>query len=340
MAELINNNNNNNENNENNENKSKKFVFVVGPTAVGKSQWALEQAIKYQGSIVNIDSVQVYKGLEIGSAAPTDDEKKRVPHHLYSFVEVPQEMTAGVYLRDFYNLIQSENLNGPVFIVGGTGFYIQALEKGMFDVAPTNLVIKAQIEDELKAGRAAALYTELLAADPLHEIHINDHYRLVRAIAVLRTSGETPTQLKSKSVLQNLNAFPYPFLKLGFTDSKDALLARVQKRTRFILKNGIIDETNFFLDRGFSNWSPLSSVGYREVVNYLIHNNSATTAFEALFESIVTSTMQLIKKQKTWFQRDQGTLWSESSADGRTEAAARLDLYLTSVDQNVVAKGY
>lgn len=310
------------------DNKNKKFVFVVGPTAVGKSQWALEQAIKYQGSIVNIDSVQLYKGLEIGSAAPTVDEKKLIPHHLYSFVEAPQEMTAGIYLRHFYNLLQSEHLRSPVFIVGGTGFYIQALEKGMYDVAPANVDIRTQIEDELKAGGAATFFKELSTADPLHEIHINDHYRLARAIEVLRTSGETPTQLKSKSILQNSNAFPYPFLKIGFTDSKEVLLPRVQKRTRFILENGIVEETKSFLGRGFANWGPLASVGYKEVANYLIHNNFTPLMSETLFESIVTSTMQLIKKQKTWFQRDQTTLWSESSVNGQREAATRLDQYL------------
>ena len=145
---------------------------------------------------------------------------------------------------------------------------------------------------------------------------------------MLRTSGETPTQLKSKSILQNSNAFPYPFLKIGFTDTKDILLPRVQKRTSFILKNGIIEETKYFLDAGFANWGPLSSVGYKEVANYLIHNNSISSISEALFESIVTSTMQLIKKQKTWFQRDQTTLWSETSVNGQMEAATRLDLYL------------
>ncbi len=322
------------------DNKDKKFIFVIGPTAIGKSQWALQQAIKYQGSIVNIDSVQLYQGLEIGSAAPTAAEKKQAPHYLYSYVKAPQEMTAGVYLRDFYNLITSENLKGPVFIVGGTGFYIQALEKGMYDVAPGDAKVRKQIEDDLKANGADSFFTELSAADPLHEIHINDHYRLARAIEILRTSGATPTQLKAKAVLQNANAFPYPYLKLGFTDSKEALLPRVQKRTRFILDSGIIDETKSFLEKGFANWSPLASVGYREVANYLIHNNSRAAGHESLFESIVTSTMQLIKKQKTWFQRDQATLWFESSANDQLEAAARLDLYLTSVDQNVTAKGY
>ena len=123
--------------------QSQKFIFVVGPTASGKSQWALEQAEKYSGSIINCDSVQFYKGLEIGSAAPTQLEKKKAPHHLYGYVEAPQEMTAGQFLRDFYQLLEKKILKFPVFIVGGTGFYVLALEKGMYDLEPADLELRA-----------------------------------------------------------------------------------------------------------------------------------------------------------------------------------------------------
>ena len=107
---------------------TKKIIFVLGPTASGKSAWALEQAVKYQGSVVNIDSVQFYKGLEIGSAAPTALEKKMVPHYLYSYVEAPHEVTAGRYLKDFYALLET-NIQFPLFIVGGDGFLHSGLRK-------------------------------------------------------------------------------------------------------------------------------------------------------------------------------------------------------------------
>ena len=108
-----------------------KVIFVVGPTASGKSALAMQLAKKFNGSIINIDSVQFYEGLIVGSAAPSEEEKKQVPHYLFSYVKAPDEMTAGQYIRDFYELIESGKVTSPLFVVGVTGFYVQSLEKGM-----------------------------------------------------------------------------------------------------------------------------------------------------------------------------------------------------------------
>ncbi|OFZ29811.1 MAG: tRNA (adenosine(37)-N6)-dimethylallyltransferase MiaA [Bdellovibrionales bacterium RIFCSPHIGHO2_01_FULL_40_29] len=313
----------------------KKFIFVVGSTASGKSSWALNQAQRLGGSIVNIDSVQFYKGLEVGSAAPTLDEMNLVPHYLYSFVEAPHEMTAGVFLRRFYELIEKGTLRFPVFVVGGTGFYIQALEKGMYDLEPASLEYRQEIERELKEHGPEMLHAELTAADPEHIIHVNDHYRLVRAIEILRQSGETPAQLKAKSQMQqNKNAFPFSYLKVGFSLPKEQARHRVETRTVQMIENGIIEETESFLKRGFQEWAPLSSVGYKDVVDFLIHNKSK----QELVSNIVTSTMQLIKKQKTWFKRDSSILWSDLSNEKLLEMQRRLDLFLTDIDPATRAK--
>ncbi len=314
-------------------NKDLKFIFVVGPTATGKSAWALQQAEKYQGSILNIDSVQFYQGLEIGSAAPNQVEKARVPHYLYSYVSAPGEMTAGNYLRDFYQLIESTPLKSPVFIVGGTGFYIQALEKGMYDLEPTNPEVRKKIELELAEIGPEKLFAELSAADPTHPIHINDHYRLVRAIEILRYYKKTPADFKNLKQI-NKNAFPFPYLKIGFSLPKEEALLKVQQRTEWMLGHGMIEETENFLKLGFEKWAPLSSVGYKDVVDFLLHNNSRSE----LFGTIVRSTMKLIKKQKTWFKRDLTVLWSDFSADSLTEIERQLDLFLTAIDPTVDAK--
>lgn len=281
-----------------------KCVFVVGPTASGKSAWALEQAEKYGGSIVNIDSVQLYKDLIIGSAAPTEEDKKRVPHYLYNYVEAPREMTAGEYLRDFYELIQKP-IQFPLFIVGGTGFYIQALEKGMFDVEPVPEEVRKSIEAELLTSGAEHLHQELKQKDPATKIHVNDHYRLVRALEIIRHTGKTPSQLKEDSS-KNKNEFPFEYIKVGFDFSKNEFEERVKIRTKKIIENGIIEETKRFSDLGMENWAPMQSVGYKETLEYLKFSKSD----EWLFEAIKQSTMQLIKKQKTWFKRDDAILWS------------------------------
>ncbi len=292
--------------------KNRKCIFVVGPTASGKSAWALEQAEKHKGSIVNIDSIQLYKDLLIGSAAPTIQEKKRVPHLLYNYVAAPAEMTAGGYLRDFNQMV--ENLPVfPLFIVGGTGFYIQALEKGMFDIEPVPPEIRAAIEAELANDGAGKLYAELQAGDPATKIHINDHFRLVRAVEILRHSDGIPSELR-KADSENKNAFPFEYIKVGFDFEKSLYETPVRKRTALMIKSGIIEETRALKERGLSGWAPMQSVGYKETVAFLETGKS----LEWLAENIHISTMQLIKKQKTWFKRDSTILWSnQEQAVGR-----------------------
>lgn len=316
----------------NSKTNNSKFIFVVGPTASGKSAWALKQAVKFHGSILNIDSVQFYEGLQIGSAAPSPAELQLVPHYLYSYIKAPQEMTAGQFLRDFYQLLENQKLRSPVFIVGGTGFYIQALEKGMYDVLPTSTELRETVEKEISDGHAAELFAELSTADPKHKIHFNDHYRIGRAIELLRQHGKTPTELKiASSQRQNKNAFPFPFLKLGFNLAKEVMLPRVEARTQWMIENGLIEETQKFLQQGFGDWSALASVGYKETVEHLLHNNSKAQ----LAQNIVSSTMKLIKKQKTWFKRDASVLWSDFSASSLLEIEQRLDQYLTAIDHGL-----
>ncbi len=313
-----------------------KFVFVVGPTGAGKTAWALAMAQKHNGSILNIDSVQFYKGLEIGSAAPSLSEHQQVPHHLYSYIEAPEEMTAGNYIRDFYKLIESESLKFPVFIVGGTGFYIQALEKGMYDILPIEKVNKDQIELELKQQGAEKMFAELTLADPKHGIHIHDHYRLARAIEILRYNKKTPSQLKQQSQLSlNKNAFPFPYIKIGFSLIKENASIKIHERAAKMIENGIIRETQQLLDKGFQNWAPLFSVGFKQVVDHLLHNNSR----DELLKNIVSSTMKLIKKQKTWFKRDESILWSDFTADSLQQLEKHLDGFLAGIDRKPEAKG-
>lgn len=284
----------------------KKVIFVVGPTAGGKSSAALEAATASGGSIVNIDSIQFYQGLEIGAAAPTKEEKQQVPHYLYSYVVAPKEMTAGKYLADFYNLMENPDLKFPLFIVGGTGFYIQALEKGLYDIEPIPEEVHLQLEQELSQKGAEALHSELLKKDPRSQIHINDHYRLVRALEIIRTSGKIPSQMKLEQQYKK-NDFPFSYLKVGFSFEKDVFVQRVHSRTKSMIDQGIIEETEFFLKHNYSSWAPLSSVGFKETVQFLQENKTK----DWLSESINHATMKLIKKQKTWFKRDDAILWSE-----------------------------
>ncbi|MES2801093.1 MAG: tRNA (adenosine(37)-N6)-dimethylallyltransferase MiaA [Bdellovibrionota bacterium] len=286
-----------------------KVIFVVGPTASGKSELALHLAKKFNGSIINIDSVQFYEGLNIGSAAPSEEEKKQAPHYLFSYVKAPVEMTAGQYIRDFYELIESGKVNSPIFVVGGTGFYIQALEKGMYDLPEVSEEIKNEILADYEIFGSEKMYAELKNFDAETELHPNDHYRVGRALEVKRAFNLKISEFKNTGA-DNKNKLPYPSMKIGLTyqtDDKEKFMNRVHQRTLKMLDQGIIEETKSFLTQGYESWAPLSSVGYLETKSYLQEQISR----EELPAAITQATMKLVKKQKTWFKRDEAILWSD-----------------------------
>jgi tRNA dimethylallyltransferase len=287
-----------------------KAIFVVGPTAAGKSQLALSIAQKFGGSIINCDSIQFYNRLKIGSAGPSDEELKLAPHYLYGYVNPPQEVTAGQYLRDFHNLIETnKDLKSPLIIVGGTGFYVQALEKGMYNVPQIKPELKQEIEDEIKEHGNEKAYKELTEFDPETKIHINDAYRIGRALEVKRAFNLKMSELKMQALLsddaETKFKLPFPFMKIGVDVDREVLKDNISKRTKKMLQAGFIDEVKALIDEGFADWAPMNSVGYSEIKELL----AGRIAQADLEELINQSTRQLTKKQKTWFKRDPEIKW-------------------------------
>jgi tRNA dimethylallyltransferase len=288
---------------------SKPVIFVVGTTASGKSEWALKLAQEFHGVIVNCDSVQVYKHLDIGAAKPTVQERKLVPHYLFDYVLPPQEMTAGVYSRDFHECLQKLADDAPVFVVGGTGFYFMAVEKGMYPVTTIPAHIQAEVASEIaQPGGPEKLHRELLAVDPEYgaKIHVTDPYRIGRAIELIRTQGKSVTQIQ-KEFSAKQTPFPYPLLKVGPTWDREKLRSRIEQRTQKMLQLGLVEEVRGLLDQGLESWAPMSSVGYKETQKYL----SGQLDRDTLFAEIVKNTYQLAKRQRTWFQRDQDIHWCD-----------------------------
>ncbi len=287
-----------------------KAIFVVGPTASGKSQLAISIAQKFGGSIINCDSIQFYSHLKIGSAGPSDEDLKLAPHYLYSYVNPPTEMTAGQFLRDFYHLIDTnKDLKGPLIIVGGTGFYVQALEKGMYNVPQVDSQLKQKIEAEIKEYGNEKAYKELTDFDPETKIHINDAYRIGRALEVKRAFNLKMSELKIQSLLSDDTEtklkLPFPSIKIGVDVDREVLKESIAQRTKKMLKAGFIDEVKSLIAEGHADWAPMNSIGYFEIKEYL----AGRLAESDLEEMINQSTRQLTKKQKNWFKRDPQTKW-------------------------------
>ncbi|UXR63876.1 tRNA (adenosine(37)-N6)-dimethylallyltransferase MiaA [Bdellovibrio bacteriovorus] len=300
-------------------------IFVVGATATGKSEWALNLAREFDGVIVNCDSVQVYKKLDIGSAKPSKAEQALVPHYLLDYVSAPEEMTAGNYCRDFYEALKNIPEEKPVFVVGGTGFYFMAIEKGMYPVIPVPAEIQSQVAEELQTEEGAVrLHAEMTAADPEYgaKIHLSDRYRIGRAVELIRSQGKSVTQIQREFEVQRA-PFPYPLLKIGPQWDREVLRERIRVRVQNMMQAGLVAEVQGLLDEGLAAWAPMSSVGYKETLDFL----KGTLNQEQLFEEIVKNTHQLAKRQRTWFQRDSEIQWFDGSS-GFAEARAVVEKFL------------
>ncbi len=296
-----------------------KVVFVMGPTASGKSDYALWRAQQdflssasvINSAIVNCDSIQVYNGLEIGSCLPSKEAMAQIPHYLYAFIPEGGKITAGLYAREFFALLEKiKSIYKQIFVVGGTGFYFQAIEKGLFNAKGEDPQLRADLQGRLKTPEGAqALYEEFRLKDPeaAKKISFNDHYRLVRAMELMIASGKTISQLRLDQK-QQPQKFPWALEKIGLKIEKDYLLPIVQRRTQKMLAKGFVDEVRQLRERGLRRWAPMESVGYREV-NIYLDGSLEIPDLRTLEEKIVQGTMKLAKKQKTWFQRDSEIQW-------------------------------
>lgn len=316
-----------------------RLVFVVGPTACGKTNVAIdacERSAARTVEIINCDSVQFFAGVEIGAAKPTAAQKARACHHLLGHVPVGGEYTAGAFRRDALDVVEQGASRGVrrFFVVGGSGFYVQALEKGMFDVPEVPHVVREQLEAEsVRPGAWQSLYTELSARDPetARKIDRNDRYRILRALEILRAHSGTLTEIRDSFRSKSATELPpFKIAKVGLFRPREELRSRVVERTRRMLADGLIEETTELRRRlrelapggALDAWAPLRSVGYKEVQDYL----DQRLAKNDLENAIVTSTMQLAKRQMTWFKRDPQIRWfnAETEGDAAREYAAEL----------------
>lgn len=279
-------------------------VFVLGPTAAGKSNLALTLAQRLGGAILNCDSLQVYRRLDIGTAKPSPAEQALVPHFLFDQLGPGEVLTAGDFRRLALDVCARELPSQTLFAVGGSGFYIQAFEKGMFEVEKASAAAENVVRERLERHGAEFMYQELERLDPDYAkgIHPGDTYRVTRALIVIEDSGRKMSELKNSFKPQK---FPYDYIKLGLSLDREALLPRVKLRTRKMLDEGLLNEVRALVDEGWSSWPPLQSVGYKECLDHL----SGRLPGSELEAKIVEKTLQLAKKQRTWFKRDAEIHW-------------------------------
>ncbi len=277
-----------------------KDLFIVGPTGCGKSDLSLTLAHKLQCPIVNCDSLQFFSDLKIGTAYPSDDDFSKATHLLYGVAMAGTAFTAGEFVRQFEILRQHDLYKNQMFlIVGGSGFYIQALETGMEEIETLTPEMKHKISF-LNQLSLKEKIQKLKDVDPesLKNIHIHDEYRIHRALDVFFSQDKKMSEVKKKSATSR-------HAKLGLYLDRDELLKKISDRVDRMLNLGLIEEVQGLIKKGLSDWKPLQSVGYKEVQMYLEDQISK----DQMTSMIIKNTMHLAKRQMTWFRADPKVVW-------------------------------
>jgi len=283
------------------------IVAVVGPTGSGKSALAVELAARFGGEIINTDSLQVYRHLDIGTAKPSQAEQARAVHHLIDVVNPDEQFSAGEYVtRAQAVLARLADAEHPAVLCGGTGLYFRALTEGLAAMPAIPTAVKQQVAQQLRELGAPACHAELARLDPERAaaLHPNDSARIGRALEVVLATGMP---------IGRYHGHPSPMglplgavLYVGWQWERPALYAHINRRVEEMLAAGWVDEVRQVFAMGYSpHAKPLRSIGYREISEYLVGERHA----ESLAPDIQQRTRNYAKRQLTWFRHQARVDW-------------------------------
>jgi tRNA dimethylallyltransferase len=273
-----------------------RLIAIVGPTGAGKSDLALRICRECSGEVVSCDSLQVYRGLDIGSAKATAMMRHEVPHHLLDVVDPDQSFSAADYMHLARAAVRDISERGrlPV-VVGGTGLYLRALLEGLFSGPSRSQPLRQRFEQIAERFGDERLWRLLRRVDPsaAGRIRANDRVRVVRALEVFWTTGKRLSEhhLTGSEPLRGFRT-----LIVGLDPGRDELRKRIEARTRAMLEQGLLDEVRGLLDRYSSDIRPLQAIGYKQAVAALRGRMSECE------HAIVHATLQFAKRQRTWFR--------------------------------------
>ena len=299
-----------------------KIVVVAGPTASGKSDLALRLAQYFDGELICSDSMQIYRQMDIGTAKPTFDDQKIVPHHLLDLIDPDESYSAGKYARDASSIIDRvvSRKRLPI-LVGGTGLYYRALMYGMSKIPAIPKNIRKEVTDWNSEHGTHYCWEELKKFDPegAVRLHPNDTARILRSLEVVLSTGITLTSFQKKKPFAKAN---YLFHAVALEWEREALYDRINQRTHIMLESGWILEVEKLLSSYSPKLKPLQAIGYREIVQYL----QGKLEFESMVEQIKKRTRQYAKRQITWFRKENNIEWYKP--DAIDEILAKIKVFL------------
>lgn len=294
--------------------KMKLPIFIAGPTAVGKSEIAMTLAEKIGGEIISVDSMQVYRGLDIGTAKPTLAERQKIPHHLLDVCELHEPFDAAKFVRLTQHAVKEIGLGGkyPIFC-GGTGLYFRAYLSGLGEAPAAD----EKLRSELESLPFDALLRELREQDPVayEKIDKQNPRRVIRAVEVIRLTGKKFSEQRSEWKTES------PKVKRFFvlTRKPEDLRQRVNARIDEMFRRGLVEEIQDLLKRGLDrNKTAMQAIGYRQVVEHLRGERSLPDTIEL----IKIKTRQFAKRQLTWFRGQRNVRWMDLKLDDTPELVA------------------
>jgi len=283
-----------------------KLVEILGPTGTGKSALALRLAEEFGGEIVSADSVQVYRGLDIGSAKPSPEERRRVRHHLIDILDPDQNYSAAAFRLHAGEIIRRLHREGiPAFVVGGTGLYLKVLSRGLFQGPGEDPEYRSELRRKEEREGEGTLFRELLRKDPdaASRIHPRDLFRIIRALEVYHLARRPISQFQRE---HGFGENPYRVLKIGLCAQREELYRRVEARVDEMMAKGWREEVRDLLGRGYSaGLKSMQSLGYRRLV---LHLNGGMD-LPAAVQRIKQDTRRFAKRQLTWFKPDPEIHW-------------------------------
>lgn len=260
------------------------IVAIVGPTGVGKTKMSIELAKKYNAIIINCDAVQIYKGLDIGSAKVTEEEKEGIPHYLFDIKEVDEEYSIYNYQQDVRKLLE-EHKDQNIILVGGTGLYLKAaLYNYKLDYESSNNDYSNLSDEEL--------YQKVLEKDPNTKIHPNNRVRLERFLNKTNTNIPEPIKL-------------YDHIIIGLTTDRENLYNRINKRVDVMVENGLIEEVKSFYDKDIRTKPLMGGIGYKELYEYF----DGKVSLEVALDNIKKNSRHYAKRQYTFFNNQLDVKW-------------------------------
>ena len=286
--------------------EARRLVIILGATGVGKSRTAVGLALKFGGEIINGDSIQVYKGFDIGTDKPTSEARRAVPHHLLDVADPGVQFTAADFVREA--LRAADDILGrrhvPI-VVGGTGLYLKALVDGLFPGPGRNPSLRAELEAEADGKGLEALFKELDHVDPAYArtIRNRDRVRIIRALEVYRSTGRPMSEhfRETASPVKD-----YRVTKIGLELERAALYRQIDERVDGMFRRGFVEEVRGLVERGIQRDAPpFRALGYCHVVKYL----EGSLPLEEAKTLTKLDTRRYAKRQITWFRKMPGVTW-------------------------------